>query len=112
MHPELFFFDEATALAAGHRPCAECRRDRFRDFRQAIVAAGGALLSATELDAQLDLERRDGNVQRRHVVDSSDVPDGAMVALSGRAHLVDGALLHPWSSVGYGAARPRPSGEL
>lgn len=50
-YTELFFLDEATALAAGHRPCAECRRPRFDAFRRAWRAAFGTLPRATEIDA-------------------------------------------------------------
>ncbi len=60
-YTELFFLDEATALAAGHRPCAECRRERFNAYRRAL-AAGGAkgdepLRSAVEIDHRLHAER-------------------------------------------------------
>ena len=53
-YTELFFFDDAVALAAGHRPCALCRRADYTAFRVAIVAQGGASMSADDLDARLD----------------------------------------------------------
>ncbi len=63
-YTELFFLDEVTALAAGHRPCAECRREEYNVFRRAWVAAGlpssGPLPSANEMDAHLHAERLDG----------------------------------------------------
>src|SRR5271165_1152863 len=54
-YTELFFLDEATALAAGHRPCAECRRERYNDFRKAWQSShpgtsGSSLPTADEID--------------------------------------------------------------
>jgi hypothetical protein len=111
-YTELFFFDDAVALAAGHRPCALCRPKDYDAYRRAIVAAGGILMSADELDARLDDERRVGNEQRRHLVRGSEVPDGAMVAIGEEPYLVAGGELHVWSSSGYRAAGSVPSGEL
>jgi len=111
-YTELFFLDEATALAAGHRPCAECRRERFNAYRAAIAGVHGALLSADQLDAQLDLERRVGNTQRRHRVPGAEVPDGAMVAVGDVAYLVLGRQLLAWTSSGYGDAISMPAGEV
>jgi len=111
-YTELFFLDEATALAAGHRPCAECRRDRFNAFRKAIAGSGGAVLSADELDVQLDLERRDGNAPRRYVEPGSAVPDGAMIAIGEAAYLVSNGELFAWSSSGYRAAGSMPPGDV
>jgi len=108
-YTELFFLDEATALAAGHRPCAECQRDRYNAFRRALSAAdGSAVLSAAEVDLRLDGERRDGNVQRRHVVELDDVPDGAMFTIDETAYLkVRDERFAVWSASGYKpAARP------
>jgi hypothetical protein len=112
LYTELFFTDEAVALAAGHRPCAECRRDRYDEFRRAIGPVAGKLLSAVELDAQLDAERRDGNAQRRHRVESADVPDGAMVVVDGAACLVAGGDMFEWSWDGYRARGPLPRGPV
>src|SRR5690242_21429493 len=55
-YTELFFLDEATSLAAGHRPCAECRRARYEEYR-AAWAGGAALPSADEMDRVLHAER-------------------------------------------------------
>ena len=65
-YTELFFLDEVTALAAGHRPCCECRRVAARGFQAALVAAGMTPLSLDEIDARLDAERRDGRAKRLH----------------------------------------------
>lgn len=96
----LFFLDEVTALAAGHRPCALCRRDDHRRFRDAW---GPARLP--NIDATLHAERTGD----RPVVTGDDVVDGAMVAVDDRAWLVLGGALRPWSMEGYGAAAPMPA---
>ena len=112
LYTELFFFDEPVALAAGHRPCAECRKDDYDAYRRAIRTPGESLLSASELDMRLDDERRVGNAQRRHTVPGADVPNGAMIAIDGTAYLVDDGSLVEWSSFAYGARRPMPEGPV
>ncbi len=90
---ELFFLDEATAFAAGHRPCFYCRRDDANRFRAAWEEGnGGANLLAREIDAVLHRERLDGRAKRLHPLPMAmaKLPDGAMVQpgqreLSGRA---------------------------
>jgi hypothetical protein len=94
---ELFFLDEATAFAAGHRPCALCRREDFNRL--------GARADA--FDARLDAERRDGSRRRLH---RGRAPDGAFVLHDDAPHLVLGDTLRPWSPAGYGAPRARPRG--
>jgi hypothetical protein len=111
-YTELFFFDDVVALAAGHRPCALCRRADYRSFREAIVAEGGALMSADELDAQLDTERRNGVVQRRHLASGTDVPDGAMIVIGDTAHLVLRGEIFAWSTTGYRVAGSVPTGDV
>jgi hypothetical protein len=103
-YTELFFLDEATALAAGHRPCAECMRGRFNEFRAAWSADPTA---ATELDAALHAERLtpDG-AQATWRSPLGDLPDGAMVALDRTPHLVRAGALRPWSFSGYGPPAP------
>jgi hypothetical protein len=80
-YTELFFLDEVTALAAGHRPCCECRRVAARGFQAALIAAGMTPLSLDEIDARLDAERRDGRPKRLHRRPAFDLPDGAVIAL-------------------------------
>jgi hypothetical protein len=114
-YTELFFLDEATALAAGHRPCHECRRADSLRFRQAWTRAAG-LGPATSLEAidrvlQEDRLEARGRM-RRWAAPVADLPDGAMVAVGGGAHLVRGGALHPWSPAGYGPARPAPAGPV
>ncbi|MGW1342367.1 hypothetical protein ACWCOV_15075 [Kribbella sp. NPDC002412] len=102
----LFFFDEAVALAAGHRPCAYCRR---RDFlRYAGAWASGRGLDerprAPAMDAQLHLERVDSRTrqQRTTIQELDQLPDGAMIRFDGRPALVLDHHVLPWSWEGYG----------
>jgi hypothetical protein len=79
---ELFFLDEATALAAGHRPCFYCRRDDANRFRAAWQRGNGvARISAKQIDATLHRERLDGRVKRLHPLPCAiaELPDGAML---------------------------------
>src|SRR5262249_8483185 len=102
-YTELFFLDEATALAAGHRPCAECRRERFNTFRQTLTArAGTALQSAVEIDSRLHAERltSDGS-KRLHSAKLDELPDGSFVLLPDAEsvpYLVWGDSLLAWSA--------------
>jgi hypothetical protein len=106
-YSELFFLDEATAFAAGHRPCAECNRERFNRFRD----AWGAAAKAAEIDAVLHAERIAGGGKRCYEARLDELPDGVMVEREGNAFLVLGGSLFPWSFEGYGAPLRRPSGE-
>ena len=108
-YTELFFLDEPTALAAGHRPCFLCRRADAEAFRRAFAAGGER--SAPEMDAVLHRERL-ADLPGRHSLRSlAELPDGAMVERNGRPYAVRGAALLPWSFLGYGAAEPRPADE-
>lgn len=122
-YTHLFFLDEATALAAGHRPCAECRRGRFEDFRARWAAAnpelaGGPRPLAGTIDAALHRERIAGGraaAEQRKVTYAAplgELPDAALVVLPGGAtpHLVLGDRLLPWSFAGYGEPLARPAG--
>ncbi len=101
-YTELFFLDEATVFAAGHHPCAECRRADYRAFQAAWQQAdlpGEA--KADAMDIVLHDERTGA---RRESVRARDLPDGAMVARGKAAYLVKGGRLQSWSFQGYGAA--------
>ena len=119
-YTELFFLDEATALAAGHRPCMECQRSRYLLFRAHWQATDPARAtapppSADELDDALHAERLDaGRGRRTYVERLSRLPDGVLVVDDGRAHLVRAGALIPWALQGYGAnaRRPPPSDEV
>jgi hypothetical protein len=105
---ELFFLDEATALAAGHRPCFHCRRAAANAFR-AAWAGGGPLPSALEMDATLHAQRLDRGEKRLHpLLDrAGNLPDGSMVAAGKRAFIVVGGKFAEWTVEGY-----RPVAEL
>lgn len=104
-YTELFFLDEATALAAGHRPCAECRYTDYVAYRGALERAGGLAASehAATLDAELHEQRAWPRLfrQRTWQADLSDLPDGTMFEDTGRCLLVAGPWLLEWSFQGY-----------
>src|SRR5947209_19463115 len=107
-YTELFFLDEATALAAGHRPCAECRHARFLDFCHAWATPRP---SADAIDRQLHAERLapDGS-KRTYSAKLATLPDGVFVtadAWGGQACLLWGGRLLAWAPGGYGARRRR-----
>jgi hypothetical protein len=112
-YTELFFLDEVTALAAGHRPCAECRRERFNAFRRAWPADGSSPPTADEIDVGLHAERiGPDRTKRTYSANLADLPDGVFVRRPGRgedACLVWGRGLLLWSPGGYTEriARPR-----
>jgi hypothetical protein len=99
---ELFFLDEATALAAGHRPCALCRREDYDRFGTLWPGPGGA----DAIDLQLHGER----LARHHKARFADLPDGAFVLHEDEPWLVLGAELLRWTPGGYGERAPRPAG--
>lgn len=106
-YTHLFGLDEATMLAAGHRPCALCRRGAFNAFASSWRAAHGlASTSAEAIDAELHAARIDGaGRQITHQSRFGELPDGAMIARPGspgRPALVWDGALHPWSHTGYG----------
>ncbi len=102
----LFFLDEATALAAGHRPCAYCRRADFVAFAEAWRAAHGTpeRPRAPEIDAVLHAERVDprSRRERTHPAVAGELPDGVIVRHGDTLGLLLGGRLLPWSSSGYG----------
>ncbi|WP_068117138.1 hypothetical protein [Tropicimonas marinistellae] len=109
-YTELFFLDEAVALAAGHRPCAECRRNDYSRFRAAWAAAFGTPPQrAAEMDNRLHGDRvgRDRR-QIRHDAEFAALPAGAFVLWNDAPHLVTRTALQPFSASGYGAPLPRP----
>jgi hypothetical protein len=94
---ELFFLDEATALAAGHRPCALCRREDYRRFLEVVGATG-----ADEIDERLHAERLDGHGRRLHPALMDELPDGSFVLHDNEPWLVLGGHLLRWTPAGYG----------
>jgi hypothetical protein len=101
---ELFFLDEAVALAAGHRPCFFCRRAAAVAFRAAWAAGKGAKEpSARDMDAVLHQERMQHGQKLIHVIPGplSKLPDGAVVAASGSAFTIVGGQAFRWTEQGY-----------
>jgi len=107
-YTELFFLDEATAFAAGHRPCAECRRADYRRFCELWADCHGEPVSADLIDLQLHAERLAGRrVKRVYRENLAALPDGAYIAADDRAWLVWGKTLFAWSAQGYTERRKR-----
>ena len=107
----LYFHDEAVSFAAGHRPCAECRRDAYNAYRAAWAdALGGPEPSAKEINRRLHGERifRGTHRRRLHELDWAGLPDGAFVVLDGAPALVLGRRAREWTQDGYGGRRRRP----
>jgi hypothetical protein len=96
-YTSLFFLDEVTALAAGHRPCFFCRRGEAQRF----IALSG--LTTDALDRRLHTER----LSPRTTAQVDDLPDGTMMAIEGQPFALRAGALLPWSFAGYGASRPR-----
>jgi hypothetical protein len=109
---ELFFLDEATAFAAGHRPCALCRRDDYNRFLAIWATLHPGRWGADAVDAELHAERVDPTTRRHRLHDAraDELPDGAFILHDGRPHLVLGARLLTWSAAGYTDRLRRPSG--
>ena len=110
---ELFFLDEATAFAAGHRPCALCRREDYDRFAEIWRELHPSRRGADAIDAQLHAERFDPatRAQRHHEAKLDDLPAGAFVMHDDRPWLVLADQLVRWSPAGYDARVPRPSDE-
>ncbi len=111
-YTELFFLDDATALAAGHRPCALCRREDYNRFVAAWTALHPRDVGADAIDARLHAERLDplNRAHRLHDATLDGLPDGTFVLHAGVPHLVLGAHLRRWTPGGYGPPEPRPDG--
>lgn len=111
-YTELFFLDEVTALAAGHRPCFECRRADANAFAQAWERACEHRPRAAEMDVVLHAERLAGRGKRIRRRSLAELPDGCMIAVNGSAEAVRGDTVLAWSPAGYLGRRPRPSGQV
>ena len=113
-YTELFFLDEPTALAAGHRPCFECRRQDAEGFAEywRIMHRLRNRPRAAEMDQVLHRERLQGRAKRRHRRSIDGLPDGAFIALDGAAFAVHGDALLRWTPRGYAARVARPHGAI
>lgn len=115
---ELFFWDEATALAAGHRPCFECRREsatRFRDLFRHVTGQPDAV--APDIDVRLSAERRrsryrQGSGRILVLSEPAGLPPGTMLWHRDQPHLVVVDGLRPWDRHGYGPTVQRPDHEV
>jgi hypothetical protein len=101
----LFFLDEATAMAAGHRPCGYCRREDYLAYAGAWQQAAGLAqrLRAGEMDTVLHAERVDSRTRRQRTrpARAGELPDGVMVRHDGVIGLLTGGRVLPWSIEGY-----------
>jgi hypothetical protein len=108
---ELFFLDEATAFAAGHRPCFYCRREDAKRFRAAWERGNGRSgVRALEMDEVLHRERLDGKAKRLHALPMprEKLPDGAMVQAAGESYLIARGRALLWSFDGYREVATQP----
>ncbi|MGQ0563604.1 MAG: hypothetical protein ACT4OK_00850 [Gemmobacter sp.] len=110
---ELFFLDEAVALAAGHRPCALCRRPEFRAFQGAWARGTGLSTDAPTIDRALHAARvtRDRR-QVRHQSPLDALPDGTFILWKGTPHLVRARQMHPFTPAAYLPPLPRPDASV
>jgi hypothetical protein len=108
----LYFYDEAVSFAAGHRPCAECRRASYQAFRAAWADGLGVDPPAAKaMNAHLHAERivRGTHHRRLHALPWADLPDGAFVLMDQSPAVVVGDELREWTREGYRGRRARPT---
>ena len=108
-YTELFFLDEVTAFAAGHRPCFECRRKDAERFAM-LFSGKKQRAGAGEMDDVLHAERLAGTDKRTHRRKIDTLPDGAMIVRDDEAFAVRGRKLLRWTPSGYAGAEARPRG--
>ncbi|WP_342075297.1 hypothetical protein [Yoonia sp. SS1-5] len=103
---ELFFLDEVTALAAGHRPCGYCRRQAYLDFVAAWTRGSGTRPKAPMMDKALHAARVNGRnrTQIRHQARAEHLPDGVMALHDDAPHLLWNGQLIPYTTTGYAPA--------
>jgi hypothetical protein len=111
---ELFFLDEATAFAAGHRPCFECRREDAKRFKSCWIAGNplhnfSMTISIKEIDEIIHYERIDGHGKKvMHQCSSDHIPEGAFLLINDEPYLFNKGMLHRWTSFGYENPMPLP----
>jgi hypothetical protein len=104
---ELFFMDEATAFAAGHRPCFECRRSDALRFKSCWIKGNPQYAftmetSINQIDEVIHRERIDrGKKKVMHQRAPADVPEGTFVLMNNDPHMVSKGKLHRWTPLGY-----------
>jgi hypothetical protein len=113
-YTELFFLDEAVAFAAGHRPCAECRRERFNAFKDAWQRAMN--LDSRPFADEMDMELHRARIDRRKKVTweaaMDSLPDGCFVQIEGCAYLLWSDALLLWTPEGYARRDARPTDSI
>lgn len=110
-YTELFFLDEVTALAAGHRPCCECRHQAYKTFQSYWRLAVSEQTSADEMDRMLHADRRiRGGAKKTFRAPCDGLPAGTIIERDGRALLVRGDELLRWTPGGYAGRQVRPDG--
>ncbi|MEM8774902.1 MAG: hypothetical protein AAGF53_07700 [Pseudomonadota bacterium] len=111
-YTELFFLDEPTALAAGHRPCGECRRQDFLKFKLHFSAANKTT-NLREIDELMQAQRvRRDRMQVRYQACAMDLPDGTFVMHKDKPYLVWRSALYQFTPSGYGGVRDIPSEQV
>jgi len=106
-YSELFFLDEATSFSAGHRPCAECRRERYNEFRARWIAvnsdhASDRRVGADDIDGVLHAQRAiRGGGKKTWQADAAALPPGTLIEYRGRPQLIWNGKLWPWTFAGY-----------
>ena len=117
-YTELFFLDEATAFAAGHRPCFECRRNDFVYFKKMWLKANPEFgftesTSIQQIDAVLHKERmNDDGSKRTFEANINHLPDGSFISIDERAYLLYNHQLHLWTPFGYKTYKTKPASEI
>jgi hypothetical protein len=108
----LYFYDEAVSFAAGHRPCAECRRDSYNAYRATwALGLGVEPPSAKLMNRRLHAERivRGTHRRRIHKLPWADLPDGVFALVDSTPAIITGDHVTEWTAQGYGSRRARPS---
>jgi hypothetical protein len=104
---ELFFLDEATAFAAGHRPCFECRREDAKRFKSCWIQGNpvhnfSMLTSIRQIDGIIHRERIDNQKKKvTHQRSCFDIPEGTFIAMNEDPYLFSNGRLHRWTPFGY-----------
>ena len=115
-YTELFFLDEATALAAGHRPCAECRRENYKRFIAAWRTGNGRSpdqkVTVGDIDVVLHADRT-VPILRRPLMEVATLPEATMVTVDGsRVWAKWNGEFREWSFGGYGPPGPAPADHM
>ncbi|HUA20471.1 MAG TPA: hypothetical protein VMB25_17105 [Bryobacteraceae bacterium] len=111
-YTELFFLDEAVAFAAGHRPCAECRCERYKAFNLAWSGTRGNPATADQIDWELHRARIAGGRQVTYVESVDLLPNGCFVEIEGHAYLVWNDALLLWTPGAYARKMARPKNSV